>query len=66
MFKELPHSLEVVSFPKGDEPPPTSRTDVTKVQQSPTPRPNRVLHTCSSTSMRRGVRLVILSYHVRI
>lgn len=35
IFKELPHSLEVVSFPKGDELPPTSSQDVTKVMQCP-------------------------------
>ena len=31
VFKELPHSLEVVSFPKGDDAPPVPQQDVTKV-----------------------------------
>ena len=35
IFKELPHSLEVVSFPKNNEPSSTSRQEVTKVTQRP-------------------------------
>ena len=31
VFKELPHSLEVVSFSKKDEAPPVPQQDVTKV-----------------------------------
>ena len=35
IFEELPHSLEVVSFNKGNEAPPATPREVTKVLDRP-------------------------------